>query len=140
MRILWVILAAAALSAASASPGWAQRRADLKGTISAIDSGAASERSGTGTVLLVRDGHAEGIAGVRALDVRDGRRFSTWQYTRAGALAGAVVGMGAYYFIEVRGSGCGGEVMFCELGFPLAALYGAVPGGAIGFVVGKAVN
>jgi hypothetical protein len=30
--------------------------------------------------------------------------------------------------------------MFCELGFPLAAVYGALPGAAIGFVIGKAVN
>jgi|GEM_PF-4096509 len=140
MRILWVILAAASLSAASASPGWAQRRADLNGTVPRNDSGAAGERRDTKTVLLVREDRVEEIAAVRVLDRRDGRRYSTWQYTRAGALAGAVVGMGAYYFTEVRGSGCGGEVMFCELGFPLAALYGALPGAAIGFVIGEAVN
>lgn len=86
-----------------------------------------------------REGERLSLPGAAGLLGRQGsRRSSAAGYTLGGAVAGALVGVGALYL--TNWDNCTETGSMCGLGIPLYAGAGALGGGLVGYLVGRTRN
>lgn len=136
------VLAVVACSLAAFSPAYGQAGARTDAAPASVPPPPARAPAAS-SGLLYGFGHGNGQQApvlLHAAVLRPGERRSpsVAGYTAAGAVAGALAGVAVLYL--ANGDNCTETGSMCGIGIPLYAGAGALGGGVLGFLIGKARN